>query len=134
MDDYAHIMNTLFSFLNFEYFLFCTIGLIGLYSIRYHIYQKSSLLFRHLKGFETSISTLLSKNTRLALFSLILLFIGELFILQLAMRTEQNRLMVFVTKFSASYTEVLQLHGHEQLTWNTKISPRDTDHCDIGTQ
>ena len=119
MDDYSHTLSTLFSYLNFEYFLFCTVGILGLYAIRYHIYQKSSLLFRHLKGFETTINPLLSKNTRAALLSVTLLFIGELFILQLAMRIEQNRLMVFVTKFSASYTEALQLHGHEQLTLNT---------------
>ena len=122
MGNNSHIISTLFSYLNFEYFLFCAIGIIGLYALRYHIHQKSSLLFRHLKGFESTISTLLSRNTRMALVSLTLVFIGELFILQLAMRTEQNRLMVFVTKFSSSYTESLQLHGHEHLTWNTPPS------------
>ena len=120
MDDYSHLISELFSFLNIEYLLFCTIAIMGLYGLRYHIYQKSSLLFRHLKGFKSTINTLLSRNTRLALFSLTLLFIGELLISHQAMRTEQNRLMLFVTKFSTSYTEVLQLHGHKQLQWDTR--------------
>jgi len=119
VDDYSHFFSTILSFVNIEYLLFCIIAIAGLYGIRYHIHQKSSLLFQQLKGFESTIHTLLSRNTRLALLALTFLFIGELFMVHQAMRTEQNRLMLFVTKFSASYTEALQLHKHDRLQWDT---------------
>lgn len=103
-------------------FLFAILSFVALYSLRHIIVQKSSHLGVRLVQFETLLLNLIGKHTRIAVITIIFVCLGEMLIIQLAIRTEQNRLMLFVTKFSTSYTKDLESSQHYKLGFNTPSS------------
>lgn len=109
------ISSSLFSNLTIEFFLFCLTPFILLFILRYHIRHKTAHLGAYLYPLQTTFGKLIRKYTRIAVMAIVLVCIAEWLILNLAIKTEQNRLMLFVTKFSSSYTLNLESSGHYQM-------------------
>lgn len=120
MDSYTVV--SFFSKSNIALFLFCILSFIALFTLRYSILQKTSHLGVKLAQFETLLLNLIGKHTRIAIITIIFVCLGEMLIIQLAIRTEQNRLMLFVAKFSTSYTKDLESFEHYKLSLNTPSS------------